>query len=282
MTACIRRAGSQWTMCRCAPCRADMNRKAKRRRAGLAVVDDQRPAAWARVVAWVEAGYSLAVIANLAGVGRNAAYGMVRDAKAGHNRPIHHSTAARILAAPRQAVEGGGWVPSIGTVRRLRALTVMGWSMPELAARCGIGESTLHALRDPKHATTRPRFAAAVRALYDELSMTPGPNRWAATRAVRKGWMPPLAWDDATIDDPAAQPDAGARTTTSRGRPREDVVEDVEFLLDLEPLATARQIADRLAVTDGAVQHALSRTGRSDLLAVLARNATLTTRRTAS
>lgn len=202
---CIRKTGSEWTMCRCEPCRADMARKSKRRRNGHAAVEsDVRTEAWARVVAWVGAGYSATVIAGLSGVRRRAADSMVNDAKAGRNRSLHHATARRVMAAPQRPTEGGGWVPSVGTSRRLRALTVMGWSMRSLSERCDLHESTLAALRDPKHRTTRPKFAVVVARLYDELAMHQGPCRYAATRAARKGWAPPLAWDD--IDDPNAEP----------------------------------------------------------------------------
>jgi predicted DNA-binding protein (UPF0251 family) len=47
--------------------------------------------------------------------------------------------------------------------------------------------------------------AARVARLYDLLSMRPGPSPIAKRRALAKGWAPPLAWDDDTIDDPRAR-----------------------------------------------------------------------------
>ena len=86
------------------------------------------------------------------------------------------------------------------------------------------------------------------------------------------------AWDDDTIDDPAAVPDTGDQGRRVNGRPAEHVAEDVAFLLEQDPVATADQIAHRLGYADRTgVQNALApdRANRPDLLAQLARNAEL-------
>lgn len=85
-----------------------------------------------------------------------------------------------------------------------------------------------------------------------------------------------MAWDDDSIDDPAATP----HTTTSRSvrtknRPAEHLAEDVGFVLDADPFATGAQVAARLGVTRDAVTQALKRTDRTDLINQLARNARL-------
>jgi hypothetical protein len=91
-----------------------------------------------------------------------------------------------------------------GTRRRLRALTVMGWSPPELAARVGMNSQSLLRLRNSAESRrVLPATYEAVRRLYDDLwdVRSPGPHsRRLANLALRKGWVPPLAWDD--IDDP--------------------------------------------------------------------------------
>lgn len=271
MSTCIRKPGSQWTMCRCEPCKADMARKSKLRRNGLPVTTDQRAAALRRVQTWDQRGYSARVIAEMTGLADRTIMPMIYAIRDGRTHRITHATAAKIMAAPAHPIDSGGWVPSIGTVRRLRALTVMGWSMSLLATRAGIEESTLHALRDPKHQHTRPRFANAVRAIYDELAMTPGPCRYAATRARRKGWEPPLAWDDATIDDPAATPDLGQREQR-HGRQRLHI-DDIDWFLDQEPSATSDRVGQRLGVQGSSVLRAAERAGRTDLLARFRRNA---------
>ena len=44
------------------------------------------------------------------------------------------------------------------------------------------------------------------RDVYDRLSMTPGPSQVCRDRARARGYLPPLAWDDDSIDDPRAVP----------------------------------------------------------------------------
>lgn len=105
-------------------------------------------------------------------------------------------------------------VPPHGTVRRLRALTALGWSAAELARRLGLTDEGVNlVLAGPS--TVRHSTRTAVARLYDELSMTLPPDRdrygrGVATRtrarAAANGWVPPLAWEDGTIDDPEARP----------------------------------------------------------------------------
>jgi len=80
----------------------------------------------------------------------------------------------------------------------------IGWPLEVLDERLGFKRSALSqvVIRDWVMATT----AEKVRAIYDELSMIPGPSDYGRVRAVNRGWVPPLAWDDDTIDDPNAKP----------------------------------------------------------------------------
>ena len=51
--------------------------------------------------------------------------------------------------------------------------------------------------------------AALVRRVYDEMSMTLPAHKYVNRQrmiAAAKGWSVPMAWDDDTIDDPAAKP----------------------------------------------------------------------------
>src|SRR5674476_474843 len=104
-------------------------------------------------------------------------------------------------------------VPAVGTVRRLRALTAIGWPNREIASRLGCARACVDQMRfaDPAR-TVRRTTADAVALIYTDLCMTPGPSVHSRGRAARNGWPPPLAWDD--IDDPAATPDLGASADT--------------------------------------------------------------------
>lgn len=96
-------------------------------------------------------------------------------------------------------------IDATGTVRRIQALMALGWPSRELAVRCGWthGEAILEISR---RETVQRKTVATIARLYDELSMIPGPSAETKKRAIRKGWAPPLAWDEGEIDDPKARP----------------------------------------------------------------------------
>ncbi len=98
-----------------------------------------------------------------------------------------------------------------GTVRRLQALTAIGWDTEHLATELGWTVTQLHRALDghpPPH-TRHP-----VTQLYNELSMTPGPSTTARQHAHTNGWPPPLAWDDDDLDQPTATPAPNWRRQT--------------------------------------------------------------------
>lgn len=125
-------------------------------------------------------------------------------------RRIRPHVAQRILAIPAADVSKapGMTVDATGTRRRIQALAAFGWSITQQAAEVGWTVSNLHALlsRELVQRTT----AQTVEDLYDKWSMTEPPSGYARTRVLavarKHGWFPPLAWDDDSIDDPAAFP----------------------------------------------------------------------------
>lgn len=118
-----------------------------------------------------------------------------RDAQADWQR--HYRTRMYLAGGPLL-------IDPTGTRRRLHALVRMGWTFEHLAARLGV---TGAAVRGWTYNTlVRRDTAARVAAVYDELWGQRGPSVKTAERAKTKGWLPPLAWDDETIDDPAARP----------------------------------------------------------------------------
>jgi len=96
-------------------------------------------------------------------------------------------------------------VPSTGTVRRLRALVAIGWPKAQLAERLGVSLASVHQMMNDRARTT-VRVAGLVDRLYRELADHRGPSNYAASKAAQLGYVPPIAWDDDTIDDPDAQP----------------------------------------------------------------------------
>ena len=125
----------------------------------------------------------------------------------GRHEQLQRQTAARIASLTLNDVyaRATGSVPSVGAVRRVQALMALGWRKADLEAE-GVPTGQL---------VTRSRDLISVegwrqvRDVYDRLSMTLGPSQAARDRAAARGYHPPLAWDDDTIDDPRATPQRG-------------------------------------------------------------------------
>lgn len=114
-------------------------------------------------------------------------------------------------------------VPAAGTVRRVQALVVAGWPLSRLARELGFTPSRMARLMTA--VTVPASVARAVAALYARYSAaSPGlcgvshiHARAARERAHAAGWAPAAAWDDDTIDDPAAVPQWTGYCGTAKG-----------------------------------------------------------------
>ncbi|TWP34478.1 hypothetical protein [Leekyejoonella antrihumi] len=125
---------------------------------------------------------------------------------AGRRAQVQSRTARRVKQLRLRDVYGDqadGLVPSLGALRRVRALRALGWDGPSLTAAGAAHTNQLLAARRDHITIGRWRQIDQV---YERLSMTPGPSPAARRRARHKGWPPPLAWDEDTIDDPGAKP----------------------------------------------------------------------------
>ena len=151
-------------------------------------------------------GHSWAEIAKQAGISRS---GLDRTRDASYSAALK-VTAARVLAIPMR-VGHTATIDATGTVRRLRALTAIGWSIPLLAKEVGLTPSTLE--NHLHRSTVSTSRAGEIAQLFSRLQMTPGPSKRLRTLASQKGWHPPFAWDEDTIDNPAAAPDLGGKST---------------------------------------------------------------------
>lgn len=100
-------------------------------------------------------------------------------------------------------------VDATGTARRLQALMAIGYTQREVIERLGTAPTMSYRLWEGGR-LVMACTAQKVCALYDELAMVQPPDTWQARRAARRaaerGWAPPLAWDDESIDDPEAKP----------------------------------------------------------------------------
>lgn len=160
-------------------------------------------------------------------------------------------------------------------------LTAAGVGLKQITRHTGLDrqrlDGALHG-RDVVAATHR-----AVATAYEQLWDVPAPRRdqrekisaaRAQGRAQREGWAPPLAWDDAALDDPAATPhtDAGpARRQHGGGVVNHDSLTDCAIEWGL----TITQAAHRLGVSKSTIDHGLRRFDTDGTLtACFARNLT--------
>jgi transcriptional regulator with XRE-family HTH domain len=215
------------------------------------------------------------------GANRVAALAQVSRSSVGHliygdpargeapSRRIRTGTAQRLLAVrfSEANLAPGAPVEAAGTRRRLQALIAVGHSGRSLAARLDMEPAHLHRILSGRPAVTAAT-ARRVRGLYDRLWDQPPPQATRGERisaakarahAARRGWPPPLAWDDDAIDDPDARPEPWQRSCLHRSR---DLVADARELAARG--YTRTQAAQRLGISRGALDKAISRAARRE------------------
>jgi hypothetical protein len=160
-----------------------------------------------------QAGMSCEVVAKKAGLN----WRLVRNVWDGQGK-ILAKNAEKILAVevPSERWEESAdsrFIPNTGTQRRLQALVAIGYTNEALAGMLGYSKDQFGYLAYEDHPYVFAKTARRVKALYERLQDSPAPESYggkrARLRAQRKGWLPPIAWDAETIDDPAAKPMVG-------------------------------------------------------------------------
>ncbi|MDQ2852228.1 MAG: helix-turn-helix domain-containing protein [Actinomycetota bacterium] len=124
----------------------------------------------------------------------------------GDRTHVHRKTAqqiAQLRLADIYEQPQTGLVPKVGAVRRLHALMAMGWTK-DLLTEAG-ATSLPRVLSGPGNLITLAKWRE-IKDVYDHLSMTPGPSPQTKRRSLRRGYAPPLAWDDGTIDNRYSRP----------------------------------------------------------------------------
>jgi transposase len=239
----------------------------------------------------IESGFSDRTIAEAANVGRTTIRAIMRGRKerGGQiNKRTNKEVAERILALKpaKEILPDNCMVDATGTHRRLQALVAIGWPLNRLGNQLGVQASNMNTLLG--QVTVRVRTAKKVRDLYDRSwNQTPatsnsyqagavkraktlatsnsyqaGAVKRAKTLAKRKGWVPPLAWDDDSIDDPAAQPDLGIKLKL-----RDTIAEDVKFLHSTG--ASREEIAERFGSSWETIERQLHRIERADIITLV-------------
>lgn len=179
-------------------------------------------------------------------------------------RRVTHGVAQRLLAVTAEVATAPApdlaelsdlsRVDAVGPRRRVQALAALGWSMQQIADQLGMARRQLQAIL--RGTQVSARTARAVHDVYDRLcwEAPPACTRWersavTRTKAWARGqdWVPPLAWDDDTIDDPAAVPQLGVSRRPRYAEPVDDV--DLAALLAGDTRASRVSVATvRVAV----------------------------------
>ncbi|MFF0139699.1 hypothetical protein ACFYRN_25000 [Streptomyces sp. NPDC005227] len=165
-------------------------------------------------------GMGLRAIAAAAPCDRKRLQGVM----AGQER-MRPEIAARILAVEPslENLAPSTLIAPFGTRRRVHALVAIGWPQQYLAEHLGMDPGNFGMML--KREQVIVRRALAVRAMYGELwrvdpadhGATPGGIARARAYAADRLWAPPAAWDDDSIDDPAAHPDWTGECGTPAG-----------------------------------------------------------------
>jgi hypothetical protein len=187
------RRHTRWQPCRCGLCRAAALRRAKtadlRRLRGLPGLVDRTLVA-NHVQQLLAAHWDRSEIADAAKVSRKTVFNVLNSTAA----TVQYGTAQALLRLRPE--DAPSWRPALGAMRRVRALSAMGWPLWWTAERAGLSET---GLRDISSGRTK-----TIDRVYRRHSMRIGPSEAARSTARAKQWVTAAAWND--IDDPNDTP----------------------------------------------------------------------------
>jgi hypothetical protein len=175
--------------------------------------------------------------------------------------PCRHGNSSRTRRI-RRLKAYGQWESHIdptGTIRRIRGLQVLGFTMDQIGAAAGFNRNTVWRIQREKwiEAATRDRIDAAYRELMR--NPTQGKSKRTANSAKAKGWLSPFAYDD--IDAPPVQ------TERDRILKGEELLAEVDWLV--EAGTPAHEIASTLGKTRDNLERFAWRHQRPDLASYL-------------
>lgn len=242
--------------CRCKPCtKAATRADAERKLARMSGNPRQIPAGPAarHAQALLDRGLTLTQIGRESGLQPSTIRRLVQGQKT-----ILTVNANKILAVPLDVRVSAGDVPAVGATRRIRALYALGHLNWVIAQEAGISRDAVWYLASGAWPTVKVGVDDGVRAAYDRLSMKTGTS-WKTRRlAERKGWAPPLAWDEDAIDDPGAGPDCAQEADPFAAEEGAQHVDRVAVDAYLKGRPVALSDAERLAALLAAPSMGLS------------------------
>lgn len=122
---------------------------------------------------------------------------------------ILRATAERINGFDITARDPRPHVPSIGAVRRLRALVAAGHSIDSITQASGLGRSTVRMLLHRARPTIYVATADGAQRAYEALADLPGDSPRSRRAAAKYGWQPPTSWTNDDLDAPEPEPCEG-------------------------------------------------------------------------
>lgn len=197
--------------CRCRLCKDAKNAYARHRERMIAYgrwesYVDAEPVR-EHVKTLLAAGLTLGRVSVLSGVTlytlRNLMTGNPRNGGKPSSRVLAKTSKAILAVCPDlDELCDTALVDAAGTRRRVQALAALGYTLKEQAEAVGRIPTNYRMVLAQLYVSAK--VARAVRDLYDRWAMTPPPQTWTAERtrrhALKRGWLPPLAWDEDLLD----------------------------------------------------------------------------------
>ncbi|WP_405944702.1 hypothetical protein [Streptomyces sp. NBC_00932] len=177
--------------------------RVRRHRAGAMRVDAQPYAELVR--RYADLGWSRHQIAEAAGSSETTVVNLLN----GKLQRLNPDTCKALRTLPEEPanVTGRAYFDATGTIRRGRALYRIGHTVGHMAAELDLHPDSLSTILQREQGIVLASTAVSMTALYVRRRWTPGKFAANRTRATQRGWHGPLAWDDASIDDPDAKPE---------------------------------------------------------------------------
>lgn len=193
-------------------------------------------------------GWSLSQIARAAGKSQPTLSTIVN----GPYQMVNRATGRAILAVRGPKTDPCGMTSSVGSVRRLRALYALGHEQVRVAEACGLHRDAVADLVHGRTKRVTERTAVAIRGAYEVLSMEIGASDRNRAVAREAGWVPPLAWDDAKIDNPNCRP-VGKKCPAGGS-----LVDDAAVIRALEGEKVQLRGPDRVAAVERGIRRGMT------------------------
>lgn len=184
--------------CKCFRCRIARSQWEKRRKQAIA---DGKPFSTtgqitaARIELFLAAGLTVKAIGEPLGMEGPVLQRIVNEP----DGMVLRSTEERVLSLQLSDIEPGR-IAAIGSCRRLRDLSLIGWRLPVIAEAAGVSENTVRNVALYKSKTIASTTARALIRAFDTLSKADAPTdprsaSWARKSEAR-GWKRAGHWDD--------------------------------------------------------------------------------------